>query len=187
MTIGGKERQKMRKKRRHLKWIIPVLAVLLLAGGFLIYTADIYHAQPEAISAMESDGSVSVSQTDYGWLFDGPSKDSALIFYPGAKVEARAYACFLHRLASEGMDVCLVQMPFHLALFGMNKADQVMEEHSYDSWYIGGHSLGGAAAAMYASEHGDKLSGIVLLAAYPTSPWRRILSRSAYMAAKIRS
>ena len=34
--------------------------------------------------------------------------------------------------------------------------------------YIGGHSLGGAMAAVYASGHGSLLQGVILLAAYPT-------------------
>ena len=66
------------------------------------------------------------------------------------------------------MDVCLVKMPFHLAFFGMNKAADVMHQYSYANWYIGGHSLGGAMAANYAADHGDRIRGLVLLAAYPT-------------------
>ena len=27
------------------------------------------------------------AKVDYGWLFDGPSTDTVLVFYPGAKVE----------------------------------------------------------------------------------------------------
>ena len=35
-------------------------------------------------------------------------------------------------------------------------------------WYIGGHSLGGAMAASYATSHAGELDGLVLLAAYST-------------------
>ena len=68
------------------------------------------------------------------------------------------------------MDVCLVRMPFRLAVFGVNKADHVMAHHDYARWYIGGHSLGGAMAASYAAAHSGQLSGLYLLAAYPTNP-----------------
>lgn len=149
-------------------WLIAagiILAVLLL---FFAYTADYYRADDSALPALRSDDTVTVELTDYGFFFDGPSNDHALIFYPGGKVEETAYAPLLRRLAADGMDVCLVKMPFHLAVFGMDLADKVMAQHSCQNWYIGGHSLGGAIAAYYAASNGDALRGLVLLAAYPT-------------------
>ena len=154
--------------KKHLKWIIPLAVVLALAAAFFLYAGIFYHADETAKAALESNETVTVSMTDYGWFFDGPSEEDALIFYPGAKVEASAYAPFLRLLAEEGMDVCLVEMPFRMAVFGMNKADAVMKEYSYEHWYIGGHSLGGAVAANYAAEHGKELTGLVLCSAYPT-------------------
>lgn len=142
-----------------------MLVVVLL---FFVYTADYSHADETAMSAMVSDETVAVVPTDYGVLFDGPGEDSALIFYPGGKVDEIAYAPLLRRIAAGGMDVCLVKMPFRLAVLGLNRADAVMARHSYCNWYIGGHSLGGAMAAYYAAGHGDALRGLILLAAYPT-------------------
>ena len=120
---------------------------------------------------MISDGNVIVSQTDYGYFFDGPSEENLYIFYPGAKVDEVAYAPLMHEVAAGGMDVCLVRMPFHFALYNRNKADALIPRYkSYGKIYIGGHSLGGATAAIYASEHEKILSGVILLAAYPTKP-----------------
>ncbi len=73
-------------------------------------------------------------------------------------------------IAREGMDVLLVRMPFRLAIFGVNKANNLISRYDYNAWYIGGHSLGGAMAANYAAEHGEQLKGLILLAAYPTKP-----------------
>ena len=157
----------MRKKRLLL---IPVFAIAVLCIAFLAYTQQYYHAEESARAALKSDESVIVTQKEYGWLFDGPSETDALIFYPGGKVEETAYAPLLHRLAEQGMDICLVRMPFRLAVFGANKADQVMEQHDYEHWYIGGHSLGGSMAASYAATHSSQLSGVFMLAAYPTKP-----------------
>lgn len=154
--------------RNKWKWLIPMVLLVILAGAFLIYTGIYYHADASALDALGSDEAVTVTKTAYGWLFDGPSETDALIFYPGAKVEETAYAPLLRRLAAEGMDVCLVRMPFRLAFFGLSKADAVLAAHPYDRWYIGGHSLGGAMAASYAAGHADRLTGVVLLAAYPT-------------------
>ena len=158
-------------KKRKLKkriWMFPLCAAALLVVCFFLYTEHYYHADQTALSALESDDTVTVIKTDFGWLFDGPSESDALIFYPGAKVEETAYAPLLHLLAKEGMDICLVKMPFRLAFFGSGKADDLMPRYSYTNWYIGGHSLGGAMAANYAANHEKLLSGVVLLAAYST-------------------
>ena len=154
-------------KRIGKRWI-PA-ALLALAAAFWLYTADYYRADEAAKAALVSDGAVAVSRTDYGWLFDGPSGERALIFYPGAKVEETAYAPFLHTLAAQGVDVCLVRMPFHLAVFGINRADAVIRCGGYSHWSIGGHSLGGAMAARYAADHEEALDGLVLCAAYSPS------------------
>ena len=154
--------------KKKLFLIVSGLFILLIAAAFFIYAGTYYHAGEAAASALAPDETVHVMQTDYGWLFDGPSETSALIFYPGAKVEETAYAPLLRRFAENGMDVCLVKMPFRFAFFDADKAQSVMEQVSYDHWYIGGHSLGGAMAAQYAAAHPEGIDGIVLLAAYPT-------------------
>lgn len=154
--------------RKGLKWLIPITVLAVLAGTFIVYTGDYYRADDAALAALRSGGGVRVDQTDYGYRFDGPSEDAALVFYPGGKVAPEAYAPFLRCLAGMGVDVCLVRMPFRLALFGIESADAVMAQYDYPRWYVGGHSLGGAMAAVYASHHGQALAGVVLCAAYPT-------------------
>ena len=167
--------QRMKKRIRII--ILGILLLLsLLCFAFLLYTGIYYHADASALAALESDETVQVTQTGYGWLFDGPSEKEAFIFYPGAKVEETAYAPLLHRIAEQGMDACLVSMPFRLAVFGVNKAGQVIRQHDYDSWYIGGHSLGGAMAANYAAGNPEKLAGVVLLGAYSTKDLKEDLS-----------
>ena len=146
-------------------WMIPLAALLLLGLAFFAYTLRYYHADDAALGALESDNRVTVTKTDFGWFFDGPAADSALVFYTGGKVEEKAYAPLLRRLAENGVDVCLLKSPFHLAFFGMNRADQVLDEYDYENRYIGGHSLGGVVAAAYAANH--DLDGVILLAAYP--------------------
>ena len=169
------KRENVANIEKKLKWLIPILVVSILIIIFLVYTSYYYHADVTAQAALVSGETVHVTQTSYGWLFDGPSEQNALIFYPGAKVEETAYAPLLHLLAQEGMDVCLVSMPFRLAIFGANTANSVMAQYNYEHWYIGGHSLGGAMAANYAASHGDQLTGLILLAAYPTKPLNEAL------------
>ena len=156
-------------KRMSKWWMLPA-AVALLAAAFLIYAGTYRHADRGALAALDSGDGVEVTATDYGWHFDGPSDEAALVFYPGAKVEAEAYAPLLRLLAGRGMDACLVKVPFRLAFFGPDRASEAMARHDYPRWYVGGHSLGGVVAANYATAHPDRVAGVILCASYPTKP-----------------
>ncbi|AZK48654.1 alpha/beta hydrolase [Paenibacillus lentus] len=161
------------KKRKILKIAaISVPALLLLViGAFYMYTLDYYRADEAAVQAIASQEN-SVDSLEKMWVFypeQGQSSDSALIFYPGGKVEAAAYAPLLKQLSQQGITCVLLKMPFNLAVFDMNAADRVFEQlplSEVKHWYIGGHSLGGAMASSYASKHVDKLEGMILLGAY---------------------
>ena len=158
------------KKRPRKRVRLLILMLFLLAAGFAVFTAAYYRADAAALAAMNSDEGATVSRTDYGWFFDGPGEEAALIFYPGAKVEETAYAPLLRLLAERGVDVCLLKMPLRLAFFDMDRAEAVLREHDYVRWYVGGHSLGGAVAAICAAKHPGDFAGVVLCAAYPTKP-----------------
>ena len=148
------------------KALIALIGLILLAVVIiLIYFGDYYHAGKDATAAMTRSEEVSVKDIDEGYLFDGPGDEASLIFYPGAKVEAAAYAPLMERT-----DCFLCDMPLNFALFDKARANSIKngDEYSYEKWFLGGHSLGGAAAAMLAEKEGKQWSGLVLLAAYPT-------------------
>lgn len=158
----------MKAGKKAKKILLAAVIVLgVLAGGSAWYVQDYYHAENRA-EALEDSGNVKVLKTDTGYLYDGPGTDTGLIFYPGAKVEDLAYASLMRRLAEGGTDCFLVHMPCNLAIFGMDRADLVTEEFSYEKWYLAGHSLGGAMAASYAAKNSEKLEGLIFLAAYST-------------------
>ena len=121
--------------------IFTVLIVAAVIVGFNTYTADYYHAKDYELQTTE------VSETDAYIAYGDPQSETGLIFYPGAKVEEISYAPLMKQLAANGLDCYLVTMPGNLAIFGMNKATDVMTAYKYKHWYIGGHSLGGAMAA----------------------------------------
>lgn len=148
------------------------LLTLLLGCGLigavsLIYLGDYYHADAAQVQKAFSTPGVNVEQIDGGYRFDGPGEDAALIFYPGAKVEATAYAPLLTEIASRGIDCFLAEMPFNMAILGSSTADKFLESYSYDTWIAAGHSMGGMIISGYASDHAE-IGKIVLLAAYPT-------------------
>ena len=156
------------KRKSKIILIILLAVILTLCGISVWYVNDYYHAV-DVDDALTSSDTVTVSSTATGMLFDGPGTKDALIFYPGAKVEAIAYAPLLKLIAENGIDCFLVKMPCNLAFFGMNKADDIMADYSYEHWYLAGHSLGGAMAASYAGKHLNDLDGLILLASYSTS------------------
>ena len=155
------------KKRN--KIIIAILVAVIAALGIAmgIYANDYYRAV-DVDEYITSNDTVTVSQIDEGYFFDGPGEDKALIFYPGAKVEETAYAPLMKSLATQGVDCFLIKMPMKLAILGANKADNILAKYDYESYYLAGHSLGGAMAANYATEHLNDYAGLFLLAAYPT-------------------
>ena len=106
---------KPNRKKRII--MIPIGIIFIAVFGFLLYNTVFYPADETAQAALGSDENVIVSQTYYGYFFDGPSEENLLIFYPGAKVDEIAYAPLMHELAERGMDVCLVHMPFHFAIY----------------------------------------------------------------------
>lgn len=156
---------KNKKKLRIAAIIIAVLVVL--TGSVFIYLGTYYKAE-NVESYMTSNDSVNVTRTDYGYFFDGSGTDNAIIFYPGAKVDEKAYAPVLSKLASEGIDCFLVSMPFHMAIFDVDKAQEIVSQYDYNKWYIAGHSMGGAMAAQLVSQLKDtqNFAGLIFLAAY---------------------
>ena len=157
--------------RRVLVAIIAVVLVFCAAGGgFLIFVADYYHVDEEASAEISRGYTVrEVALSDDVILYGAEENAVGLVFYPGAKVEFTAYAPLMRILASKGITCALVKMPFNLAFFNQKAADKVISAcKGVESWYVGGHSLGGAVAAIYAEGNSDKLKGLVLLASYST-------------------
>jgi hypothetical protein len=176
--------------------LIPAAMFLLLLIALLAYLLPYYHATDTGLEALRSD-SVTVEKTDYGWLFDGPATDTALIFYPGAKVDTKAYLPLMQEIAAGGVDCFLLDLPMRMAIFDQNAADKIMAKVEYRTVMVGGHSMGGMIAAGYAAAHKETVDGAVLLAAYPTKPLDesvgllsvygtedKVLNRDAYENAK---
>ncbi len=159
-------------KKIQRRCLAALLAVILLAAaGFLVYAGNPYRASDTARAALESSGHVTVTEVKNKEIIFQPEEIQAgLIFYPGGKVEYQSYAPLLHQLAEQGV-LCVVEhMPFNLAVFNSKAAEGVQERWpELTSWYIGGHSLGGAMAANYLASCEEKYEGLVLLASYSAS------------------
>lgn len=145
--------------------IIALVCILAIVMIFDAYVGDYYRCEDD-VAAVQSTNSVKVSKADDYWLFDGPGSKDAIVFYPGAKVQAESYAGIMRILAESGIDCFLVKMPMNMAFFGLSKALKIESDYQYDKWYIVGHSLGGAMAASFAEKNPQAVDGLILLAAY---------------------
>ncbi len=161
-----KTRQMPRRKKRLLAGGIVLLVLAVLAGAFFWYVSDYYPADEIALEVLAQDSSITV-QGDLTILSPSYPADTAVIFYPGAKVEAEAYLPLLEQIRQTGVTCILVHMPFRLAIFDANAAEEVMEQFTeIQHWYIAGHSMGGAMASQFAADHPDQVDGLILLGAY---------------------
>lgn len=158
--------------KRRTRIILPVcLAIILVFGvGSYAYVSDYYHADETALAAMAyQTGCVQTEQDGNVTWFVPENSTAGLIFYPGGKVEHTAYAPLLRACAENGILCALVRMPGNLAVLDANAAYGLQQEHpEITTWYIAGHSLGGAMAASHAAAHEKDFDGLILLAAYST-------------------
>ncbi|MBQ9492955.1 MAG: alpha/beta hydrolase [Oscillibacter sp.] len=160
------------KKKSKKSLVLKILLVLLVLA--LLWVARIVFfvlqhqagANETALEAMKGGGGVTVEEIPEGWLFDGPSGDTALVFYVGFRVEEAAYAPLLLLVAQESADVFLVKMPLLISYLGVGKADEIRNAYSYEHWYIAGHSMGGNAAASYALSAKNPPDGLIMLSAF---------------------
>jgi dienelactone hydrolase len=155
------------KTRRIFRYLIIALAALLVvaAGGFLAWTRLArYPAFPEAAALAET------ARTPQGWYAFQPAQPAGtgFIFYPGGLVDPAAYAPLMKQLSDQGILSVSVPMPLDLAIFGVNKAGEVIAAYpEVKHWIIGGHSLGGSMAAEYVKGHPTAVEGLAFMAAYP--------------------
>ena len=161
---------KVQQMSRQKKWLLAggifLLVLAVLAGAFFWYVSDYYRADEIALEVLAQDSTITV-QDDLTILSPSYPTDTAVIFYPGAKVEAEAYLPLLTKTRQTGVTCILVHMPFRMAIFDADAAEEVMEQFpEYQHWYIAGHSMGGAMASQFAASHPDEVDGLILLGAY---------------------
>jgi hypothetical protein len=124
---------------------------------------------PEAVAALSSDDLVTVS--DATWLTFTPQQaalDTGFIFYPGGRVDPQAYAGLMRTIAEAGYLVVVPSMPINMAIFNPNVANEIIAAHpEIERWVIGGHSVGGTAAALYVSGNPNQVAGLAIWSSYP--------------------
>ena len=167
----GARRRDRRPKRRWVRRVahgVEIFAVLVLLGG-LVYFRPLT-ASSVAIDSMAGSRDVTVtdSATRIALRPVSAARTTGLVFYPGAKVDPRAYVPNLSPLAAAGYPVIILKLPYNFAFFDRNGAYRAMDaDRQITRWAVGGHSLGGVVASSIAGSNDTRVRGLLLWASWP--------------------
>ena len=158
---GGATLWVARRRRSGCGWVSYVTAGGLILLALAAWWIVPFSADPIALRAMTDpvDVTVTESATEIG-LAPISAEGVSLIFYPGARIDPRAYAAILSEIARRGYPVTIIKPPLGIAFLAADPAVPA------GGWAVGGHSLGGVAAS---SATANGASGLLLWASYPAS------------------
>lgn len=175
-----------RTDRSRQGWrLVGSVALVVLGAGWVVAIGLLrpFPAQEPALDAMASGDGVTVSETASRVVLEptGDGSSTALLFQPGARVEARAYAAVLRPVAEAGHRVVIVKQPLGIAFLAVGALESARARFpDVTSWVVGGHSLGGTVAAIEADASDDAADaparGLLLYASYPASDLRGSLT-----------
>ncbi len=136
--------------------------VLICLLSFFVWTQFTYKLIDDPTIVLDEE-----VQLENDWLvYTVEDATTGLILYPGAKVLPEAYAYLAQEVSKQGISVAIPTVTLNLPIVDQSKAAEFIDRNDEMEWFIGGHSMGGAAAAMYADQHLDKVNGLILLGAY---------------------
>lgn len=157
--------------KKVLKIILLVLLLLLIVSGFAFYYWTQQTYEPSStLTKLVNEDEITYSED---WLVFDSKKEGqtkgGIIIYPGAKVEPEAYSYYGQELSKHGYFVAIPNVRLNLPILEVGKAEEIIDKYaSVENWFIGGHSLGGVAAASYAKDHLDVITGVFFLGSFPS-------------------
>ncbi|MBP2436338.1 alpha/beta hydrolase [Microbacterium amylolyticum] len=158
-----------RRLRRAIAWTVAAIAALVLIGAVSIVIwsqVGVMAAEPAPLDEVTQNPAIAYTDTSAAIVMspvEGGSGDG-LVFIPGAKVDAEAYASTLSGLVSEsGMTVVITRPWLNLAFFDLRSLESFTDRApDIDRWAVGGHSLGGVRSCQLAAD----ADALVLFASY---------------------
>ena len=161
-----------RTRRRILRIGIAIVAVVVLVTvAFLFYASIVAHGDRQASIDVFQNAKVSVTSTDNSIVLTptGPASGDGLVFIPGAKVDPYAYMYKLSGIVeTSGVTVVITKPTLNLAFFDQRPLSTfTADAPNVDTWFVGGHSLGGVRACQLAAvDEGRDVAGLVLFGSY---------------------
>lgn len=151
---------------------------------------------PEALDALVSSFTVDAATVTVGTWDNktaAPSDDNSyymfkprlsiprigFIILPGGNCDPRSYAPAANAIAARGFMTFIIPMPLCVALpTGYLRAGKLIQDHGQiETWVIGGHSVGGTAASIYAVQN-MAVRGVVIWASLPNPDPAMTLAKS---------
>jgi pimeloyl-ACP methyl ester carboxylesterase len=169
-TGDAPERPRRRSRvRRIVRVGLLAVAGILLAAvvGILVWSqVGVMDAEAGPLNAVRSDERIAMSEVGGSLVLEpaaGPGQ-VGLVFVPGAKVQAEAYAAILADVVADDDVTVVITRPWlNLAFFDPRPLSSFTDlVPGIETWLVGGHSLGGVRACQLATN----ADGLVLFAAY---------------------
>ncbi|MBF2662875.1 alpha/beta hydrolase [Listeria seeligeri] len=150
---------------------IAIFGSIIVLLGLMVWGYLYFNSEPSDVAenAANSTKTVDVLEENNILVFTPRKTDAGMsvILYPGAFIDGLSYAPLAKELASSGYKTYIVEMPMNLAVFGKNRAADIIDEAPDEKFVIGGHSLGGVMSSRFAHDNEDEIQGVFFLASYP--------------------
>lgn len=148
------------RRRRVLWWTLGGVGGLLLAAvvGVVVWSqVGVYQAEPAPLAAVRADPGISIVDDSAAIVLspaDAETSGAGLVFIPGAKVDAWAYAATLSGLVRDADLTVVITKPWlNLAFFDARPLTAFTGlAPEVGTWIVGGHSLGGVRACTLAPD-----------------------------------
>lgn len=170
MASTAAPRKRAGRRRIITRVLLGLFAFLgLLVVGFLIWASTgVMDAEAGPLSAAQEDAAVTITDHAEAIVLTPTNGDSTsgFVFIPGAKVAAEAYVSNLSGIVAEdNITVVITKPTLHLAFFDLRPLEAFTDlAPDVNTWFVGGHSLGGVKACQFAGEPAS--SGLVLFGSY---------------------
>lgn len=155
------------KKRKYIRIGLGIFWLGVIAWLF-------YNMQAKELetSVLESDHRVHIQNTSHALLFT-PAVDTmeaALMLYPGALVDPKAYAPMARAISEAGYRTIILKLPYRMAFLNSQQErvfqqtlDYINSDTLRRKWIVGGHSRGGKLAAIFSRDYKKALDGLLLI------------------------
>lgn len=148
---------------------VAVLVVLVLVVvGFLVWANMVMQGDRTRAIEVWTNDRVAVTSTEHSVVIEptGVASGVGLVFIPGAKVDPYAYMFKLSGIVERtGATIVITKPTLNLAFFDQRPLDTfTADAPGVDSWFVGGHSLGGVRACMLADS--PDVTGVILFGSY---------------------